>query len=175
METINFDLLKAQESEIDTIYTALKVVKDTFDKNDVNTDTILGILSDKAETILKESLERYLEQNLGSFTFQQFPYQLLMGVFNPENPTADDLKQIVRLKNNAHEMLHRIAKYSQNETCKSRARFYLTCADLRRLRGMIRTEGGFMSAVLRGDFILAQMRADGSNEAALLTSSPYYC
>jgi hypothetical protein len=68
-----------------------------------------------------------------------------------------------------YTLLVAIANYSTNDVCNSNARFFLaediTAEDkLRRLRG----EGGFMSAVCKGDFAEAFKRADGSNRAALI-------
>ena len=68
----------------------------------------------------------------------------------------------------AYSMLIAIGNYSTNDYTKSRAIYYLMDnGELDYKRHMIEGEGGFMSAVLRGDLLLALRRADEGGYQAL--------
>jgi len=68
----------------------------------------------------------------------------------------------------AYSMLIALAKYSTNNYTKGRALFYLLDnGNLNYKRYVSKGEGGFMSAVLRGDLLLALRRADEGGYQAL--------
>tara|TARA_R110002153_G_scaffold23856_2_gene76630 strand:- start:2857 stop:3699 length:843 start_codon:yes stop_codon:yes gene_type:complete len=67
----------------------------------------------------------------------------------------------------AYGMLIAIGKYSTNNNTKGRAIYYLMDNDSEIKKNSIEFEGGFMSAVLRGDLLLALRRADECNYEAL--------
>mgnify|MGYP003652249902 CR=1 FL=1 len=67
----------------------------------------------------------------------------------------------------AYTLLVAIYNYSTNDVCQGRAEFYLSDASIEDKKRMRRGEGGFMSAILNGNFQLALQRADGSNRKAL--------
>ena len=67
----------------------------------------------------------------------------------------------------AYTMLVALANYSSSH-CGSRALFYLKDnGELDYKKDMMKSEGGFMSAVLEGDLLLALKRADVENLNAL--------
>jgi len=66
-------------------------------------------------------------------------------------------------------MLEVLAQYSTNDMCKGRAMVYIDEAiDVDVKASMKSGEGGFMSAVLRGDLLEALKRADECNYEALI-------
>jgi len=67
----------------------------------------------------------------------------------------------------AYTLLLAVYNYSTNEVCQGRAEFYLSDASTEDKKRMMIGEGGFMSAILNGNFQLAVQRADGSNRKAL--------
>ena len=67
----------------------------------------------------------------------------------------------------AYTLLVAIYNYSTNQVCQGRAEFYLSDASTEDKKRMRNGEGGFMSAILQGNFSLAWQRADGSNRKAL--------
>jgi len=68
----------------------------------------------------------------------------------------------------AYTYLVAIANYSKNGSCVSSSLYYLN-SDItsEEKQNTAKCEGSFMSAILKGDFILAINRADGSNYDAL--------
>ncbi len=66
-------------------------------------------------------------------------------------------------------MLKVLSKYSHNEMIQARSRMYTDeSKDVEVKRSMKIGEGGFLSAVLRGDLLEALKRADGCNYEALI-------
>lgn len=66
-------------------------------------------------------------------------------------------------------MLKVLGMYSENEMIQGRAKMYIDeSKDVEVKRSMKVGEGGFLSAVLRGDLLEALKRADGCNYEALI-------
>lgn len=66
-------------------------------------------------------------------------------------------------------MLKVLGKYSHNEVVQSRAKMYIDeSVDVDMKRSMKFGEGGFLSAVLRGELLEALKRADECNYTALM-------
>ena len=66
-------------------------------------------------------------------------------------------------------MLKVLGKYSHNEVIQARANMYIDeSVDVERKQSMKIGEGGFLSAVLRGDLLEALKRADECNYTALV-------
>ena len=68
-----------------------------------------------------------------------------------------------------YTMLLVLSKYSKNQMVKGRAKMYIDeDVDVERKESMLFGEGGFLSAVLRGDLLEALKRADECNYEALM-------
>ena len=66
-------------------------------------------------------------------------------------------------------MLNVLGMYSENEMIQARSMMYIDeDVDIERKRSMKIGEGGFLSAVLRGDLLEALKRADECNYEALI-------
>lgn len=65
----------------------------------------------------------------------------------------------------AYAMLEAVAKHSTNQSCSEPAKEFLE--DKLSISELAAKSGGFMTAVIKGDFVAAWRRADGANRRAL--------
>jgi hypothetical protein len=78
-----------------------------------------------------------------------------------------DTKFITNFK--GFTMLKVLGMYSENEMIQARSRMYIDeDVDVERKQSMLFGEGGFLSAVLRGELLEALKRADECNYEALI-------